>query len=93
MDPTLPRRVPGQGDCPPGYRPGSYPGQQPGSSACFPIGKNVPPGGWKPSAPASGPGYPPTASDAYEALRATIWGEGPTGFRDNYREWLKRMAR
>ena len=73
-DSSLPQRVPGQGDCPPGYRLASKKTQPGATRECVPVGPNVPLGGWKPVAPGSGPGYPPTAKDAFNALADVVLG-------------------
>jgi len=94
----MPDRVPGQGNCPPGQRPVTYPGMPPGATACRPIGPGVPVGGWKPVAPGYGPGYPPTGTRAVEALAAI---PGSVAFPEDrqaisqyvgsYLDWLRGM--
>ncbi len=74
-DPSMPKPMPGQGDCPPGYRPAQNPSQPGASRECVPIGPNVPLGGWKPVAPGHGPGYPGYASgQAFNALLEALRG-------------------
>lgn len=94
-DSSLPQRMPGQGNCPPGYRPTTFQGQQPGSSACAPIGPGVPAGGWKPAKPGGGAGYPPSF-DAFKAAADDATFPGSTGAMDrygsDYADWIRRMA-
>lgn len=88
-DATMPQPVPGQGDCPPGYRPASVSSQPGAARECVPIGPNVPLGGWKPVAPGGGRGYPPTASDAFSALAQAVAGEDGQ-YVSRYVSWLGR---
>ncbi len=99
-DPSMPQKMPGQADCPPGYRPiPKYPGMPEGAAPCGPIGPNVPAGGWKPTAPGTGPGYPPTGASGVRALNDLLpavagASRGDTGnYLDSYSEWLRGMAR
>ena len=95
MDPSLPAPVPGQGPCPPGYRAASYPGLQPGATACLPIGPGVPSGGWEPSRPYNGPGMPPSAEMAALALERAVPGFGGGGgigdYLGSYEDWIRAM--
>jgi hypothetical protein len=107
-DPSMPQPMPGQGDCPPGYRPSKpYPGMPtgPGQTSCEPVGGAVPAGGWREAAPGYGPGYPPTGGSAIEALRSVPWaaaeqlagapGEASQavgGYVGGYADWLRAMA-
>lgn len=93
--PSIPTQSPGQGNCPPGYRPTSYPGLQPGASACAPIGPGVPQGGWRPDQPYTGPGMPPSAAMAAYALESSLPGVGGgTGlgaYLSSYEDWIRAM--
>ncbi len=74
-DPSMPKRMPGQGDCPAGYRPAAHPSQPGAAHECVPIGPNIPLGGWKPVPPGNGPGYPGyRAQEAFNALLRAIGG-------------------
>jgi hypothetical protein len=99
-DPSMPQPMPGQGRCPPGFRPGGgAPGQ--GGDPCEPIGPGIPTGGfgvgpgWQPVAPGSGPGYPPTAGQAFTALLGAVGGPriGSSGsdYASQYMDWMKTM--
>lgn len=93
MDNSMPRRMPGQGDCPAGYRPSANPTQPWASHECVPIGPAVPLGGWTPVEEGSGAGYPPTAMNAYDALKAALLGPSTdelASYVRRYSDWLGR---
>lgn len=106
-DSSMPKSMPGQGGCPPGYRPSApYPGMPTNGRSCAPIGKGVPSGGYREAAPGYGPGYPPTGGRAVEALNSVPWaaaeqlagrpGEASQAigsYVDDYADWVRRMAR
>lgn len=92
--PSLPDPVPGQGNCPPGYRPTSYPGLPAGASACLPVGPGVPAGGWKPTDPYTGPGVPPSAELAALALESALPGGyrgGASQYASAFEDWIRAM--
>jgi len=96
---SMPDRMPGQGDCRPGFRPiPPYPGMPAGASPCAPIGLGIPEGGWTEMEPGYGPGYPPTGAAGLRALDdllPTIAGAGrgdTASYLDSYAEWLRGMA-
>lgn len=106
-DSSMPQRMPGQGTCPPGFRPSApYPGMPRNGTSCAPIGPGVPPGGYRESAPGFGPGYPPVGSAAIDALQSVPWAaaeqlagspgeasQAVSGYLGSYADWLRGMAR
>lgn len=99
---SLPQPMPGQGNCPPGYRPSKpYPGMPtgPGQTSCEPIGPGVPAGGWKESASSYGEGYPPTGAAGVRALNDLLpsmvgAGRGDAeSYLGAYADWIRGMAR
>jgi hypothetical protein len=99
-EPSMPQSMPGQANCPPGQRPiPRYPGMPEGASACAPVGPAVPQGGWKPSEPGYGPGYPPTGEAGVRALNdllPSMVGAGrgdAASYASSYADWRRGMAR
>ncbi len=99
-DSSLPRSMPGQGNCPPGFRPiPPYPGMPAGASPCAPIGPAVPAGGWTEVSPGFGEGYPPTGAAGVRALNDLLpsmvgLGRGDlSSYLGSYQDWLRGMAR
>lgn len=95
-DASLPAPVPGQGNCPPGMRPGSYAGMPSGASACVPIGPGVPAGGWRPAREGGGAGYPPKGSQLLDALMEPPFHPDQharlSEYFDDYGAWVRTLA-